>query len=464
MLWLVIALMTLIALALLAWPFVRQRHISAPRDAYDLTVYRDQLRELDRDVARGLISATEAEGARLEIQRRMLRLTPAPAAPASTPELAPRRWTFRQIAPLGTLGLLVPAAALALYASIGSPNLPSRPFAEANQAGDRQGQRIDAAITKLKERLEAEPNNLEGWVMLGRSLIALDRHSEAVAALKRAAALSGDRPEIVAALAESMIFEAQGIVTPEARQLFEAVREKNPMDTAALYYVGLAEAQAGNAKGALDLWETLAAATPGDAPWRNDLVALMKQAAAELGVEPKILPPAPPEPKAANTPGPSADEMAEAAQMAPDEQQAMIRSMVDGLAARLEQEPNDLDGWKRLSVSYRVLGEIDKALPAYKRVAELAPDNAGALADYARAILDAAPASERLPEESIALYRRALALDPKHLDALWFVGYAEATAMPPNKDAARGYWQTLLPLLPPGSAAHKSVEAALKAL
>ncbi|MSO75096.1 MAG: c-type cytochrome biogenesis protein CcmI [Alphaproteobacteria bacterium] len=290
MLWFAVALMTLAALALLAWPFVRRRHKSAPRDAYDLTVYRDQLRELDNDLSRGLINAVEADGARLEIQRRMLKLAPAEPMLEAAPDLVPRCRTLRRIIPLSALGLALPAAALSLYLSIGSPNLPSRPFGEASLATELQAQRIDAAVTKLKERLEREPNDLDGWIMLSRSLIVLDRHSEAVAALKRAAALSGDKPEIVAALAESMIFEAKGMVTPEARQLFETVREKNPMDSAALYFIGLAEAQGGNAKAALTLWETLAAATPPDAPWRDDLVSLMKQAAAELGIEPKVFP------------------------------------------------------------------------------------------------------------------------------------------------------------------------------
>ncbi len=556
MLWLSVALMTLAALALLVWPFFARRGPPAPREAYDLSVYRDQLREIDNDLARGVIKAAEAEGARLEIQRRMLKLAPAQAAEPEAMDAPRRRWTLRRLVPLATLGVALPAAAIALYVSIGSPDLPSRPFAEIRHASGLQDQSIDAAVTTLKERLEREPDDLNGWVMLGRSLIVLERHGEAVAALKRAAALSGDKTEIVAALAEAMVFEANGVVTPEAGRLFAAAREKTPNDAAALYYIGMANAQAGDPKTALAIWETLAAVTPGDAPWRDGLVTLMKQAAAELGVEPKVLPP-PPESKtaatqeggASGTPGPTADDMAAAASMSPDEQQAMIgsmverlaarlkdepddlegwrrlakayrvlgeadkaseadanvarleaqggaapsvgtdasngpsegdmsaaadlspekrsavvRSMVAQLAARLEKEPNDLEGWKRLAHSYRVLGEMDRALPAYRRAAGLAPNDAGVQADYARAILDAAPAQERLPEEAIRLYRRVLELNPEQPDALWFVGYAAATASPPDKDTALGHWRKLLGLLPPGSESHKSVEDALKAL
>jgi len=295
-----------------------------------------------------------------------------------------------------------------------------------------------------------------------------------------------------------MVFEAGGAVTPEARRLFESVNETRPDDPAALYYIGMADAQAGEPAAALETWEKLAAKTPADAPWRGDLIALMTRAAAELGVEPKL----PPEPSAeempsqlgeadrgqpsqvgeaggaqppqigeagrgqdaAAVPGPSADDMAAAGEMSPEERRAMIEGMVGRLAERLQDQPDDLEGWKRLALSYRVLGELDKALPAYERAAALAPGDAAAQAEYARAFLDAAPSRERVPDAAVQLYRRVLALDPDHADALWFVGYAEATAEPPDREAARGHWRKLLSLLPPGTDAYKSVENALQAL
>ena len=649
MLWLAIALMTIAALGLLALPFLGRRATLASREAYDLAVYRDQLRELEQDLARGVVSASEADAARLEIQRRMLRVAPAgagaatsPAHAASPPARQSHRW-FRYLS-MGALGLAVPAIALGLYASLGSPHLPSKPFSEAQrEALKLQDQTIEAAITGLKERLAKQPRDTEGWLLLGRSYIFLQRFTDAVTALKQAAAIQGGKPEINSMLAEAMVFEAQGQVTPDARSLFESVREKDSKNTAALYYLGMAEAQSGKPKEALATWEELAAITPGDAPWRDDLVNVMKQAAAELGVEPKILPPLPSAPpataeaekpapgpseedikaaadmspeeqqamirsmverlagklkenpddlagwqrlanayrvlgeevkakeaeaeiarlqakgasgatgssstapapgpteddvkaaaemspedrqamirsmverlagklkenpddlagwqrlanayrvlgeeakakeaeaqiarlqarsgsgaanssSAARESGPSEEEMKAAAELPPEDQTAMIRTMVEGLAKRLESSPDDLEGWKRLGLSYRVLGEMEKALHAFERAAALAPKDAAVQADYARALLDAAPAGEPIPPASIEKYRQVLTLDPNNMDALWFVGYAEATAATPNKDAARGHWQKLLGLLKPGTDSYISVENALKAL
>lgn len=561
MLWLAIALMTIAALGLLAWPFLRRKPAVAAREAYDLAVYRDQLKELEQDLARGVVNESEAGAARLEIQRRMLRLAPAGATsstPTSEAAEQPARRRLVSYLPLGALGLAVPALAIGLYATLGSPHLPSRPFAETQQEAALQGQTIEAAITGLKERLAKQPRDTEGWLLLGRSYIFLQRYADAVTALKQAAAIEGGKPAINAMLAEALVFEAGGQITADARALFTSVREAEPKNTAALYYLGLSEAQSSRPKEALALWEELAAVTPGNAPWRDDLVAAMKQVAAQLGVEPKVLPPLPeappataeaapqstapgpseeemaaaaemspedrqemirsmverladrlkenpddltgwrrlanayrvlgdeakakeaeaeiarleakgsaqpqPAPSSDAAPGPTQEEMQAAAEMSPDEQNAMIRSMVEGLAKRLETAPDDLEGWKRLGMSYRVLGEHAKAATAFERAAALAPDDAAVQADYARAILDAAPAGDPIPTASIERYRRVLVLDPNNMDALWFVGYAEATAATPNREAAKAHWQKLLGLLKPGTDSYISVENALKAL
>ncbi|MGD9538305.1 MAG: c-type cytochrome biogenesis protein CcmI [Alphaproteobacteria bacterium] len=491
MIWLAVGLMTLSAIGLLAWPVLRRRAAPPPREAYDLAVYRDQLAELDRDLARGVISAAEAEGARLEIQRRMLKLAPRQeaASPDAAPLPKPPGRTARRLAPLGALGLALPALAIALYVSIGSPDLPSRPFGAAEREAGVSHADVEAAIERLEARLERQPDDLDGWVTLGRSYIVLNRYGEAVDALKRAAALSDNDPDLVASLAEAMVFDAGGAVTPEARRLFASVEAARPDDPAALYYIGMADAQGGDPAAALETWERLAALTPPDAPWRADLIAMMTQAAAELGVEPKLPPgpgtedkppqvgaadrgqnqQTPPQVGAADRGQNQQSGEADRGQqdnnnLSAEERQAMIEGMVERLAERLKENPDDLEGWKRLALSYRVLGDWAKALPAYARAAALAPEDAAAQAEYARAMLDAAPSRERVPEEAISLYRRVLALDPDHADALWFVGYAEATAEPPDREAARGHWSKLLSVLPPGSEAYQSVEKALDAL
>lgn len=463
-LWLIVGVMTAAALALVLVPLVRRRRGAASRAAYDLAVYRDQLKELESDQGRGLIGETEAVAARAEIERRMLATAQGPeqrgadSVPSAAPGPRASRW-------LGAAALAVgvPAAGLALYLSLGSPGLPSRPFADnaAPESGAATAgmQDFDTMVAKLSRRLEANPDDVQGWTLLGRTLIALERYDQAVVALRRAAALAGEDAAIMSALGEAMVFAAQGMVTPAARRAFEAVLEQMPRNHAARYYLGLARAQAGELRAALDIWGPLAAEAPAEAPWRAELVQLITDAAEELGVDIAAVLPAE---SGATASGATAS--GETALGATAEQEATIGAMVERLAARLEETPDDLEGWLRLGRSYNVLGDPARSTAAYARAAELAPEDPAVLLDHARAVMAEAQAVQgaALPAEAIAQYRRVLALDPAQPEALWFVGSAEAAAG--NGAVARELWQTLLTLLPPDSPARAVVEQALAGL
>lgn len=540
--WLIVALMTVAALALVLVPLVRS-HRRAPRRAeYDLAIYRDQLQELESDRARGLVGEDQSEAARLEIQRRMLAASKKdsdPDQPAAAGGGA-RPWLL-----MAAIGTAIPALALALYVVWGSPGMPGVPFSGVAQDGsgmageNMAGQSVEAAIANLAKRLEQNPNNLEDWVLLGRSLIAIERYSEAVQALRTAAKLSRDNVDILSSMAEAMVFAAEGMVTPEAQAAFESVLKLRGDDAAAQYYLGMALAQKGRPGEALGVWRKLAAETPPNAPWRQDLVTLMRRAAEESGIELGEIPSAPALRAEDAAPGPSQEDMAAAADMTPEERQEMIRSMVARLAERLEQNPGDLAGWQRLANAYRVLGENDKAdaaeariaeleggaaaepgpsaedvaaagemsaeertqmiatmvarlaerleenpddlqgwmrlgrsysvllrhaeaRDAYARAAELAPGDTAVLGDYARAVMNAAGDATEFPAQAIALYRQIIGLDPEQREALWFLGYAEAAAG--NNAAARDYWNRLLDLLPADGPNREAVEQALDAL
>lgn len=489
-LWVIIGVMTAAALVLVVLPFVRRARRAPTRDEYDLAVYRDQLQELETDLTRGVISEAEAEAARLEIQRRMLaadkgRQTAArQSAPARTPGATAGRWIA-----LGLIAAALPALAITLYLVYGSPNMTGGPFAEAPQAVEPlTDPRIEEAVAKLAQRLETQPDDLQGWLMLGRSYIALERYGQAADAFRQAVPLSGRDPEVLASLGESLVYANGGAVTPEAEATFEEVLSAAPDDPAARYYVALADAQAGRLQEAYDRWMDLAKDAPTDAPWRAELVTMIRRAADQLGIEVTTIPqPEPSAPRdvaqgdaqgdapqgegapaasapteAAPQPGPTEEDVADAAQMSPEEQTEMIRGMVARLAARLEEEPDNLDGWKRLGRSYGVLGEREKARDAYAEAARLAPDDVAVLSAYARAILEASTGSELTPPELLTTYRKILALDANHPEALWFVGLAEARAG--NADAARELLERLLVQLPEGSQVRRAVESALDSL
>jgi len=454
------ALLTALAVAAVLIPVLRRHRRGPSRADYDLTVYRDQLRELESDRARGLVSEEQEEAARTEIERRMLRAARAREAEgADAPTRSPAAWR-RRVAAIG-LGLCVPALAAGVYASLGTPGLPGRPFAEIERpAGEAaEAAALSEPVERLAASLERDPNNLEGWLLLGRSYVVLQRYPEAVDALRQAAARSGGDPDVLAMLGEAIVWANGGVVVPEAVRVFRQALEARPGDPASRFHLALARAQAGEVREAYEIWLALAAETPADAPWRGDLEALIGQAAEVLDVEPGSLPSGPPLAEAPS--GPTADDMAAAAEMSPDERMEMIRSMVEGLAARLEENPDDAEGWRRLARSYAVLGEPEKALDTLRRAVELAPADLATLHAYAQALAGDIAAGPP-PPAAVAVYERILALDPGDGAALWFVGLAAAELG--DAATARSHWERLLPLLPPGSDEHRAVQTALDAL
>src|SRR5579864_6603968 len=187
-----------LALALLLVPLIWWRRESAARDTYSLAVYRDQLAEVERDIGRGLLTDAQAEAARAEIGRRILALDPSRveiAAASNAPAVAM------------LAVLLLPIAALLLYWRLGSPSLPDQPFAERHAAGSdavagapgRIGSgRIDInqALAQLAAHLKTNPEDLTGWLLLGRSDVEIGRYQEAADAYQHAEDLSGHRADI----------------------------------------------------------------------------------------------------------------------------------------------------------------------------------------------------------------------------------------------------------------------------
>jgi cytochrome c-type biogenesis protein CcmH len=143
----------------------------------------------------------------------------------------------------------------------------------------------------------------------------------------------------------------------------------------------------------------------------------------------------------------------------------MIRGMVDGLAARLQQNPDDAAGWQRLANAYRVLGEDEKAAEAAAHLAALRPNDVGVLLDQAHAMLGPGQGRDPkvpLPEDFLGVMKRVEAIDPKQPEALWYLGLAEAQRR--NMPAAKDYWQRLLAVLDPTSREYKTVQDALGAI
>jgi len=161
-------------------------------------------------------------------------------------------------------------------------------------------------------------------------------------------------------------------------------------------------------------------------------------------------------------PGPDADALADAASMPDQQRQAMIRSMVEGLAAKQQVNPGNLDGWLRLGQAYAVLHEPDKAADAYEEAISLKPDDVSIPLRAARALLSGLKPPEKIPPRVVALLKRAEAGDPQEPMVLWYLGVAAAQDGRPEE--ARRYWQALLSTLPGGGEDAKMIQAALDTL
>ena len=416
--------LTSLALAMLLVPLLLHRRSPASRDTYNLAVYRDQLAEVERDLGRGVLAADEAEAARAEIARRILALNPAAAQTGPTGEAGGlRSHAATPLAMATTAVLLLPVAAWTLYWQLGSPTLPDRPFAERGAADARPSAAnpahtdMNEAVKRLGAHLKEHPEDLAGWLLLARSQLSLDGFTEAADAYAHAAALTGNRADIMGDWGEAQVLAAGGTVTPTARAAFEAGLGDPESAPRSRYYLAFAQLQAGDVKGALEAWVALAADAPADAEWLGLVRQRIAQAANSLGIDPATLKPAAgtatagtaatvapspgPQataqsapPAAPQTGGmPSSSAVAAAARAtagaAPEERQAMIDAMVERLAARLEQQPGDVDGWVRLGRSYMVLNRPDKAREAYLRAIKLKPDDA----DIGRALAEASAAA-----------------------------------------------------------------------
>jgi cytochrome c-type biogenesis protein CcmH len=226
------------------------------REIFARAVYRDQLAELGRDRERGIIDAAQEEAARREIERRLL---------ASDRPDTPGTVTARPV--LATaLGLGTIALAVGFYAAVGSPGMPDRPYAdratERAVAAHRMPTDLNKAVADLETKLKANPNNLDGWILLGRTEAARQHWEKSAEAMRHAVALAQNRPDLAAAYGEVQVMADGGLVTPRARDAFAAALALRPNDPQALWYLGLEAVQQRKVGAARDYWRRLLALLP----------------------------------------------------------------------------------------------------------------------------------------------------------------------------------------------------------
>jgi len=361
--WLIAGLLILVTLIALLRPLVRGAAVNPDHSEPITAIYGRELANIDNEVSQGRLLAAQAAVSRAEVTRRMLAASDEESRRSVPNDTYSAENSRRFGAALGIAALL-PVSALVVYITVGTPAAmgPTRPAEVAGRASTPPNRsELSAVADQLKTRLQQEPGHKDGWVLLGRTFTSLGRFAEAREAYGRAIALAPNEPELHAELGELLVLTSEGAVTPEA----EAEFAKSDNDPRARFYGAEAALQRGDKAAARAGLRSLLADAPADAPWRKVVAERLVEISPG---EPQIGAPGP-TPSNASSGGPTPQDVAAAQAMSPDERQKMIRSMVDRLAARLEQNPNDTEGWGRLAHAYDVLGETDKASAARLRAA-----------------------------------------------------------------------------------------------
>ncbi|MDF0698798.1 c-type cytochrome biogenesis protein CcmI [Rhizobium sp. MC63] len=342
--WILVAVLTAAVAVILLYPLLRGAKAAENSRAGEAAVYRDQLRELDRDLAGGLITPEEADYARAEIGRRLI------AVAAGEPETMPKPARHHRVTEAFVL-LILPVLGLCLYLTTGRPDLPAQPL-EARL--ENPGNDVAVLIAKAERHLAENPDDGKGWDVLAPIYVRTMRVNDALVAYRNAIRLLGPSPIRLDGLAETLMAVSDGVVTDEARQALEQSLTLEPDNPRARFYVALSMEQAGRADEARRAFEALAQQSPADAPWLplvNEHIAKNGGAAAQ--------------PSAPG--GPTSEDMAAAENMSAGDRQQMIRGMVESLDAKLNADPNNFEGWMRLVRSYAVLNDKDRAADALKR-------------------------------------------------------------------------------------------------
>lgn len=325
-LWIVFAVLTALATLAVLRPYLRRQDSAQASGPRDIEIYKQQLREVEDERARGLLGEAEAKAAQIEISRRILALSDEKDADGGMVKPVPGA------VPYVMAGFAV-ALTLGIYLSYGSPGLPGQPL------GNRAAPTMETAVVRIEKHLRATPNDAKGWLILGGLYTRLGRFADAANAYGKAMAIAGEDAMLLANQGEALTFANKGVVPAEARSLFEKALGKDENNIKAGFWLGAADEQAGKFADAAKRYRKLLAA---EMPEKVKDALRQRLANAER--------------RAAG--GPQKDTTAA--------EDAMIERMVARLAERLKADGSDLTGWLRLVQSYMVMGRRNDAEKALK--------------------------------------------------------------------------------------------------
>ncbi len=388
--WILTGLLALVVSGLLALSLARSRAQAADDRspaAYDVDVYRDQLREVERDLERGVVSRADADRARTEVSRRLLA---ADAEVRAAPETeADGSRTTAVLAGLLVAGMV--AGSFALYLRLGAPGYgdlalaqriemaetlrrerPGQAEAEASLPdaqvpGDASPDYI-ALVEQLRATVAARPDDLQGHLLLAQSEANLGNYAAAARAQQAVLRIKGAQASVDEMIdyADMLIIAAGGYVSPEAEAVLRAALARDGTNGTARYYMGLMLAQTGRPDTAFRLWDQLLREGPEDAPWIAPILNQIEEMALRAGVRYQL-----PEIGVAAGRGPDAADIEAAQDMTPAQRMEMIEGMVGRLSERLATQGGPAEDWAQLIGALGVLGETGRARAVYDNAVEV---------------------------------------------------------------------------------------------
>ncbi len=356
-----------------------------PDAAKDLGLYRDQLKGVEADLARGVIAPDEGERLRVEISRRLLEADRA-AKGGRVGERAPLGATAA--AAVAIMALL--GASVGVYQWLGTPGFSDQPMyarlAESNAAYDARPSQTEAEATadairgappepdaqfadlmvKLRQAVIDRPDDPEGHDLLARNEALLGNFHEAWIAQQKLIALKGDTASAndLAMQAEFMIGATGGVITPEIEAVLGSVLNKDPGNGTALYYMGLMMAQLNRPDRTFDIWSALLARGPENAPWIAPIRRTINELAWFAGQADYEAP-------AAQAVGPTATDLAAAANLAPEAREAALGEATQALMSKMAGMGGTAEEWARLIRALKLLGDEQRAAAVWEEAQQV---------------------------------------------------------------------------------------------
>jgi cytochrome c-type biogenesis protein CcmH len=358
--WITCAVLTFAAAIAVLYPFLRKNEQIEPSNASDLAIYKDQLREIDEDEKRGLISTTDAASARTEVSRRILKLVPE-TLPNSD------RTSSRYVVIAAALAM--PVLTWGLYSYTGSPMVPDQPIL-ARLAVPANKASVEILVAQAERHLAEHPEDGRGWAVVAPIYLKYGRYDKALEAYQKLMTLLGPKAQFEVGIGEALAGLSQGKIGEDANAAFERAAKLEPNDPQPKIFLATSLAQQGKYREAKSAFEAILASAAADAPWRPIVTGSLAELAKVMAA-----------PANGGLKGPTQEDVNNAAGMSGSDRMAMIEGMVAKLDADLATNPDNSEGWKRLIKSYTVLGKPDKAVEALAKAQVALKDNAAALSE-----------------------------------------------------------------------------------